>query len=103
MAMAGGLPPADGWFCVVIERQERAGRLRASDRRIRRSEQIYLLGSTQRLGLGRRLVGHVVRRFMASGITRMTLSRPPIVRVTWRSAARTRAARTAWARQFRLA
>jgi len=28
----------------------------------------------QRLGLGRRLVGHVARRFLASGITSMPLS-----------------------------
>jgi ribosomal protein S18 acetylase RimI-like enzyme len=35
---------------------------------------IYLLHEYQRMGLGRRLVGHVVRRFLAQGITTMTLS-----------------------------
>jgi ribosomal protein S18 acetylase RimI-like enzyme len=34
---------------------------------------IYVLRAYHRLGLGRRLVGHVVRRFLSQGITSMTL------------------------------
>ena len=34
---------------------------------------IYLLREYQRLGLGRRLVGHVARRFLTQGITSMWL------------------------------
>ncbi len=34
---------------------------------------IYVLREYQRQGLGRRLVGHVVRRFLSQGITSMVL------------------------------
>jgi ribosomal protein S18 acetylase RimI-like enzyme len=73
---------ADGsWFCLVIERQNGdfvgfakgvpytgdlpgfAGEL----------NKIYLLREYQRLGLGRRLLGHVARRFLRQGIQSMLL------------------------------
>jgi ribosomal protein S18 acetylase RimI-like enzyme len=38
---------------------------------------IYLLGECQRQGLGRRLVGHVARRFLGRGITSMVLFADP--------------------------
>lgn len=38
---------------------------------------IYLIGAYQRQGLGRRLVGHVTRRFLQRGITTMILFADP--------------------------
>lgn len=38
---------------------------------------IYLLGEYQRRGLGRRLVGHVARRFLSRGVTSMVLFAEP--------------------------
>ena len=70
---------ADGrWFCIVIE--SAAGELIGFAKGVRTGpnsgdlNKIYLLSEYQRMGLGRRLVGHVVRRFLAEGITTMTLS-----------------------------
>ncbi len=70
---------ADGsWFCFVIE--SAAGELIGFAKGVRTGtgrgdlNKIYLLSEYQRMGLGRRLVGHVVRRFLAEGITTMTLS-----------------------------
>jgi ribosomal protein S18 acetylase RimI-like enzyme len=70
---------ADGsWFCIVIE--SAAGELIGFAKGLRTGasrgdlNKIYLLSEYQRMGLGRRLVGHVVRRFLAQGITQMTLS-----------------------------
>ncbi len=70
---------ADGsWFCIVIE--SAAGELIGFAKGVRTGptsgdlNKIYLLSEYQRMGLGRRLVGHVVRRFLAQGITKMTLS-----------------------------
>jgi ribosomal protein S18 acetylase RimI-like enzyme len=70
---------ADGsWFCIVIE--SGAGDLIGFAKGVRTGPEsgdlnkIYLLSEYQRMGLGRRLVGHVVRRFIAQGITTMTLS-----------------------------
>ena len=66
------------WFCVVI--QNSSGELVGFAKGVRRQDgtgdlnKIYLVGEYQRLGLGRRLVGHVARRFLTSGITVMTLS-----------------------------
>jgi GNAT superfamily N-acetyltransferase len=66
------------WFCIVIENTKRElvgfakGVLQedgAGD-----LNKIYLLDEYQRLGLGRRLVGHVTRRFLAQGVRTMTLS-----------------------------
>jgi GNAT superfamily N-acetyltransferase len=70
---------ADGsWFCIVVESP--AGELIGFAKGVRTEpgcgdlNKIYLLSEYQRLGLGRRLVGHVVRRFLSDGITTMTLS-----------------------------
>jgi len=70
---------ADGsWFCIVIE--SAAGELIGFAKGVRTGPErgdlnkIYLLSEYQRMGLGRRMVGHVVRRFLAQGITKMTLS-----------------------------
>jgi len=38
---------------------------------------IYLLAEYQRMGVGRRLVGHVTRRFLRDGVATMTLSADP--------------------------
>lgn len=67
------------WFCFVVERPdgelvgfaqanksdhpEFAGELRS----------IYLLRDYQRLGLGKRLIGRVARRFLSQGLTSMWL------------------------------
>lgn len=67
------------WFCYVVENPE--GRLvgfakgASSDNPGFGGElnKIYLLREYQGLGLGRRLVGHVARRFLAQGITSMWL------------------------------
>ena len=74
---------ADGsWFCLVIERADGAlvgfakgSRYASADLPGYNGElsKIYLLEEYQRLGLGRRLVGHVVRRFLSQGIESMVL------------------------------
>ena len=65
------------WFALVVQHPD--GRL-VGFARGRRDEpndpcgdlnKIYLLGDYQRLGVGRRLVGHVVRRFLAQGVGSM--------------------------------
>jgi ribosomal protein S18 acetylase RimI-like enzyme len=71
------------WFCIVIERPD--GALVGFAKGVRLSEprgqgdlnKIYLLLEYYRLGLGRRLVGHVVRRFIAQGLTSMRLLGEP--------------------------
>lgn len=72
-----------GWFCLVVERRD--GELVGFAKGLRRGPEeglpeyggelnkIYLLREYQRLGLGRRLVGHVARRFLGQGITSMLL------------------------------
>ena len=68
-----------GWFCFVIEntRGELVGfaKGRTSDHPEYGGDlsKIYLLREYQRLGLGRRLIGHVARRFLNQGITTMWL------------------------------
>lgn len=70
---------SDGWFCFVVARPD--GELvgfaqgNPSDNPDFGGElgKIYLLADYQRLGLGRRLVGHVARRFLSQGITSMWL------------------------------
>jgi GNAT superfamily N-acetyltransferase len=67
------------WFCFVVEnaRGELVGF--ATGRRSDNPEyggelnKIYLLRDYQRLGLGRRLIGQVARRFLSQGITSMWL------------------------------
>lgn len=67
------------WFCFVVERPdgELVGFAQAnrSDNPEFGGElsKIYLLGDYQRLGLGRRLLGRVARRFLSLGITSMWL------------------------------
>ena len=70
---------ADGsWFCLVIDAP--GGELVGFAKGVRTGpgrgdlNKIYLLSEYQRMGLGRRLVGHVVRRFLGDGISTMTLS-----------------------------
>jgi GNAT superfamily N-acetyltransferase len=67
------------WFCFVVEnaKHELVGfaKGRESDHPEYGGElnKIYLLRDYQGLGLGRRLVGHVARRFLSQGITSMWL------------------------------
>ncbi|HZO88042.1 MAG TPA: GNAT family N-acetyltransferase [Chthonomonadaceae bacterium] len=74
------------WFCFVVE--ERDGQLIGFAKGVPYAHsdlpefsgelsKIYLLGEYQRQGLGRRLVGHVVRRFLRQGITSMVLFADP--------------------------
>lgn len=71
---------ADGsWFCLVVENAsgDLVGFAKAnrSDHSEYAGElnKIYLLREYQRMGLGKRLVGHVARRFLSQGITSMWL------------------------------
>jgi GNAT superfamily N-acetyltransferase len=73
------------WFCLVIEAPD--GSLVGFAKGMRRPDpppvppadyagdlnKLYLLGDYQRLGLGRRMVGEVARRFLAMGIGSMIL------------------------------
>jgi ribosomal protein S18 acetylase RimI-like enzyme len=73
------------WFCFVVEDgQQLAGF--AKGRRYQSDDlpdfsgelnKIYLLRKYQRRGLGRRLIGAVVRRFLSEGITSMVLFSEP--------------------------
>jgi GNAT superfamily N-acetyltransferase len=70
------------WFCLVIKRS--SGELVGFAKGVRYQHsdlpdfagelnKIYLLREYQRQGLGRRLVGHVARRFLGQGIGSMVL------------------------------
>lgn len=81
------------WFCFVVEnaKGELVGFAKGtrSDHPEYAGElnKIYLLREYQRLGVGRRLVGHVARRFLSQGITSMWLfgdARNPSANV-WRA------------------
>lgn len=70
------------WFCLVIQRSNgelvgfaKGKRYASSDLPGFAGElnKIYLLTEYQRVGLGRRLVGHVARRFLDQGIESMVL------------------------------
>jgi L-amino acid N-acyltransferase YncA len=67
------------WFCYVVQRPdgELVGFAQAnkSDHPEFQGElnKIYILSEYQRLGLGRRLLGHVARRFLSQGISSMWL------------------------------
>lgn len=67
------------WFCLVVERADGAlvgfAQANRSDNPAYSGElrKIHLLRDYQRLGLGRRLVGHVARRFLTRGISSMWL------------------------------
>jgi ribosomal protein S18 acetylase RimI-like enzyme len=74
------LQRADDWFCVVIVRPD--GDLVGFAKGVPHRDipgytgelnKIYILRQYQRLGLGRRLLGEVSRRFLANGITSMLL------------------------------
>lgn len=70
----------DGWFCFVVARPDGeivgfAQANRSDNPRFGGElRKIYLLRDYQRVGLGRRLVGHVARRFLGEGISSMWLS-----------------------------
>jgi GNAT superfamily N-acetyltransferase len=70
------------WFCFVVEREDgelvgfaQANRYAQPDQPDYAGQlnKIYLLRDYQRLGLGRRLMEHVARRFLDQGITSMLL------------------------------
>jgi len=67
------------WFCFVVENSKGALVGFAKGTRGDHWEyagqlsKIYLLEEYQRLGIGRRLIGHVARRFLSQGITSMWL------------------------------
>ena len=70
---------SESWFCIVIERPDGALIGFAKGTRSDHPEfdaelnKIYLLPEYYHLGLGRRLVGHVARRFLAQGKKSMWL------------------------------
>lgn len=67
------------WFCYVVE--SATGQLVGFAKGVKTDHpeyggelsKIYLLRAYQRMGLGRRLIGHVARRFLSEGITSMWL------------------------------
>jgi ribosomal protein S18 acetylase RimI-like enzyme len=67
------------WFCFLVE--DEGGRLVGFAKGTPADHpdfsgqlsKIYLLGVHQRQGLGRRLVGHLARRFLDQGVTSMVL------------------------------
>jgi GNAT superfamily N-acetyltransferase len=67
------------WFCLLVQRPD--GELvgfaqgNRTDHPLFAGQvgEIYLRGDYQRLGLGRRLLGHVARRFLSHGIESMCL------------------------------
>ena len=73
------------WFCFVVQRPN--GELIGFAQGNRYTDdlpgfagqlnKIYLLGEYQRLGLGRRLFGHIARRFLIQGISSMLLFSEP--------------------------
>lgn len=69
----------EDWFCLVVQRPDGLlvgfAQANRSDNPNFQGElaKIHLLKDYQRLGLGRRLVGRIARRFLASGITSMWL------------------------------
>lgn len=68
-----------GWFCLVVERADgelvgfAQGNRNGDPAFAGQLNKIYLLREYQRIGLGRRLLGHVARRFLSQGITSMWL------------------------------
>ncbi len=71
-----------GWFCLVAERGDgelvgfaQGNRYSSEDQPAYAGQlnKIYLLREYQRLGLGRRLMGHAARRFLADGVGSMLL------------------------------
>lgn len=75
----------DNWFCYVIENKWGelvgfaegnlyAGQIAGFDGQLNK---IYLLRTYQRMGLGRKLMGYVARRFLSRGIFSMLLFAEP--------------------------
>jgi ribosomal protein S18 acetylase RimI-like enzyme len=74
------------WFCFVVEDEtgELVGFAKGTSYHHRdlpeyagELSKIYLLREYQRLGWGRRLVGHVARRFLSQGVSSMVLFADP--------------------------
>jgi L-amino acid N-acyltransferase YncA len=74
------------WFCFVVVHPQgdlvgfAKGVMPTStdpDERSGQLSKIYLLREYQRLGLGRRLIGHVARRFLIAGVQTMVLFGTP--------------------------
>jgi len=71
--------PDGSWFCLVVENAQGDlvgfAQANRSDHPEYGGElnKIYLRREYQRMGLGKRLVGHVARRFLSQGITSMWL------------------------------
>jgi len=70
------------WFCYVVENRNNELVGFAKGKKYSHSDlpefsgelnKIYLLRKYQRIGLGRRLIGHVARRFLFQGISNMVL------------------------------
>ena len=65
------------WFCFVIENNKKELIGFAKGKRNEDNtgviDKIYLLRSYQRLGLGRKLVGQVARRFLSMGVSSISL------------------------------
>jgi GNAT superfamily N-acetyltransferase len=68
-----------GWFCFVVERPDGELVAFAQGNRSDHPEfdgqlnKIYVLRNYQRMGIGRRLLGHVARRFRTLGVNSMWL------------------------------
>jgi ribosomal protein S18 acetylase RimI-like enzyme len=76
----------DSWFCFLVENKKREFIGFAKGKVYNHSDlpdfsgelnKIYLLREYQRLGLGRKLVGHIARRFIDKGIHTMVLFAEP--------------------------
>jgi ribosomal protein S18 acetylase RimI-like enzyme len=71
------------WFCFVVQRPDgelvgfAQGNTSDHPEFAGQLNKIYLLREYQRLGLGRRLLGHVARRFLSQGIHSMWLVGDP--------------------------
>lgn len=72
--------PSRNWFCYVVENGTGelvgfAKGVRSDDDRDRGDlSKIYMLGEYQQLGLGKRMLGKVTRRFIEMGVTRMNVN-----------------------------
>ena len=76
----------NSWFCLVVENEKRELIGFAKGKKYNHADlpefagelnKIYLLRKYQRLGLGRKLLGQVARRFLQQGISNMELFGTP--------------------------
>lgn len=73
--------PRKNWFCFVVENSK--GELVGYAKGVHFEptagdlNKIYLLGEYQQLGLGKRMLGRVTRRFIDMGVTRMVVHAEP--------------------------